>query len=190
MAKTLTLCVSTIKKRSPPKSHFLVTHSIYIICLFFPGPLAALTLSPLLTSRLGPWITSPMSLLVAPLLSGLPGGSRKSFPGPAGTQSVWRHHLGGFISTRPISAGPVHIGPGAHSQLPYRPRSSAAWSPQTTGHRSALCRTLAGRHSRRVLQGNETPSVSGGPGFPDPGKTTWTQPSGQDGLPLDVGPVS
>ena len=33
-------------------------------------------------------------------------------------------------------------------------------------------------------------AVSGGPGFLVPGKTTWTQPLGQDGLPLDVGPVS
>ena len=33
-------------------------------------------------------------------------------------------------------------------------------------------------------------AVSGGPGFPNPGKTTWTQPSGKDSLPLDVGPMS
>ena len=51
-AKMATLHVFTIKK-GHPKRHFLVSRSICIICLFFPGPLAALTLSPLLTSRLG-----------------------------------------------------------------------------------------------------------------------------------------
>ena len=177
-----------LKKVTPKVT--LSSHLFHSHRLFFPGPLAALTLSPLLTSRLGALIPSPMSLLVALLLSGFPWGSRSPFQGQLAPNQL------GDITLAALSA-----------PAPFLQALCTLGLELTASCLTALVVVLRGVLKRPVValvcvgcrrvgivavSCKETGrlAVSRGPGFPVPGKTTWTQPSGQDGLPLDVGPVS